>query len=750
MNNFFPIIRYIKFILIALLISGSLFANSMGVSTHSMTHRMMMLVIQLGIILFAARLGNILFEKFHLPGVLGELSAGIIIGPYLIGAIPIPGFSNGLFPMYLPSFPISPELFGISTLASIVLLFTIGLETDFRLFLRYSFVGSLVGVGGVVFSFAIGDILTILFSKYLFGQSLGFFSPQCLFLGVISTATSVGISARILSEQRKLDSPEGVTILSDAIIDDVLGIILLAVGLGIITASAKSGNMDWGHIGVIAVKAIGIWLAATVIGLLASNKISMLLKWFRDRMSITMMAFGFALILAGLFEEAGLAMIIGAYVMGLSLSKTDINRVVMEKMGSIYSFLVPVFFTVMGMLVNIRLFTSKTILLFGIIYTIGAIIAKFLGCGIPTLFTNFNLRGALRIGAGMLPRGEVALIIAGIGLASGLMSPEVFGIAVLMTLITTLISPPILVALFAHEQSGVKKMVKIDEESHLSFQFPNVQTAGLMASKLFSLFESEGFYVHTLIQSEHIYQLRKDEMIIGVHINLDAIEIDCDKSEVSYINTAMYEVLAEFEATVKALRKPIDGDSIARRIQETTEAATSPRSGLAQYLTTDVLVPSLKSNTKSETINELLGILNDNGLIKDYDLASKTVYERENSMSTGIQFGIAIPHGRCDAVDKLVCAVGIKRDGVDFNSIDGQATQIIVLTLSPESASTPHMQFMSMVSQALDEVGRSKLLACKTSKQMYAVLTGSTSTKKQNKTRQNEKQDKGNLCLKEL
>ncbi|MBU4445890.1 MAG: cation:proton antiporter [Candidatus Marinimicrobia bacterium] len=722
--------KKVSVILFLCITSTVILASGDSIADMVIMHRMMLLALQLGIILFVARLGNILFEKFKMPGVLGELTAGIIIGPFLIGAIPLPGFPDGLFPISSATFPISPELYGISTVASIVLLFMIGLETNFRLFLRYSFVGSLVGIGGVLFSFLFGDVLAIIFSQVVFGKALGFLAPPCLFLGVISTATSVGITARILSEQRKLDSPEGVTILAGAVIDDVLGIILLAVGLGIVTASSRSGNMNWAHIGVIAAKAIGIWLTATVIGLLASSKISLLLKWFRDRTSIAMMAFGFALVLAGLFEEAGLAMIIGAYVMGLSLSKTDINHVVMEKMGPIYSFLVPVFFTVMGMLVNVRLFASRTILLFGIVYTVGAIIAKVLGCGIPTLFANFNLRGALRIGVGMLPRGEVALIIAGIGLASGLLSPEVFSIAVLMTLITTLISPPILVALFAHEQSGIRKQIETAEETHVSFQFPNVQTASLMASKLFTVFESEGFFVHTLIQAEHIYQLRKDEMIIGVHIDLNTIEVDCDKSEVSYINTAMYEVLAEFEATVKALRKPINGDSIARRIQERTGAPTPVRSELAQYLTTDVLTPSLKTSTKSEIIDELLEILNYNGLIKNYDLARKTVFEREDSMSTGIQFGIAIPHGRCDAVDRLICAIGIKRDGVDFNSIDGQTTNIIVLTLSPESASAPHMQFMSMVSQALDENGRKALLTCKTSKQMYEVLTKTSDPKK--------------------
>lgn len=725
-------------LLIGLLLSGHLLAAPPATLSDNMTHRMMMLVMQLGLILFAARLGNMFFEKFKMPGVLGELFAGILIGPFLLGAIPLPGFPAGIFPIGSETFPISPELYGISTLASVVLLFMIGLETDFRLFLRYSVIGSIVGIGGVLFSFLIGDILTILLSKWLFGARLGFFSPPPLFLGIISTATSVGITARILSERRKLDSPEGVTILAGAVIDDVLGIILLAVGLGILTASAKSGNVDWAHIGIISIKAVGIWAAATIIGLLASRKISLLLKLFHDRTSIAMMALGFALVLAGLFEEAGLAMIIGAYIMGLSLSKTDINHVVMEKMGPIYSFLVPVFFTVMGMLVNVRLFTSKTVLLMGVFYTVGAVVSKVLGCGIPTLFANFNLRGALRIGVGMLPRGEVALIIAGIGLAAGLLPPEFFGIAIMMTLITTLISPPILVGMFNNEQSGTRKQIRETEEARLSFEFPNIQTTNLMVSKLLAVFESEGFFIHILNQPEQIYQLRKDEMIIGVTIDSNTINIDCDKSEVSYVNTAMLEVFADFEATVKALRKPIDSDTVAMRIQEQPAIKTPVHSQLAQYLTPDVLCASLRGKTKTEVIDELLEILNRAGLVKNFESARKTVFEREASMSTGIQYGIAIPHGRCDAVDRLVCAIGIKREGVDFNSVDGKPTNIIVLTLSPESASAPHMHFMSMISQALDEEGREKLLACKTSRQMYQVLSKSTASPKSKKSEKRE------------
>jgi mannitol/fructose-specific phosphotransferase system IIA component (Ntr-type) len=378
----------------------------------------------------------------------------------------------------------------------------------------------------------------------------------------------------------------------------------------------------------------------------------------------------------------------------------------------------------MGMLVNIRLLSSKNVLIFGFVYTLGAIAAKIIGCGIPTLFNNFNLLGALRIGFGMLPRGEVALIIAGIGLSTGLLPPEIFGVAILMTLTTTLIAPPVLVALFRQDVSGIRKPLAEEKGTRLIFSFPSVQTSNLMIDKLFSVFESEGFFIYTLSQSQKIYQLRKNEMIIGIQNKGQEVEFDCSKSEAPYINTAMYEVLAKFESTVKELQKPIDGKAIAKRLQAQTTGA-GLKSNLSAYINKNTLRPHLKGNSKNEIIDELLDIMNQNGLINDFKAARQAVYKREESMSTGLQFGIAIPHGRTDAVRRLVCAIGLKPEGVDLNSIDGKPSQIFVLTLSPKSASAPHMQFISMVSQALNETGRKALLACKTSEDMFDVLTGS-------------------------
>lgn len=689
------------------------------------THRMMMLMLQLGAILFAARLGGIAARRARLPGVVGELIVGMLIGPYLLGGVALPGFAQGLFPPG-DAFPVSTELYGICSLAAIVLLFTVGLETDMRLLARYSLAGGLVGVGGVVASFLLGLGVAVAISPMLFGQRLGPLAPPCMFLGIIATATSVGITARILSEKRKLDSPEGVTILAGAVVDDVLGIILLAVGLGIISASRASGRIDWVHIAVISVKAVGVWLAATALGLAASHRIGVLLKCFRDRSAIAILALGMALILAGLFEQVGLAMIIGAYVMGLSLSRTDINHVILERLAPVHDLLVPVFFTVMGMLVDLKLLFSPKVLVPGLLYMLTVNAAKIVGCGLPALFCGFNLRGALRIGCGMLPRGEVTLIIAGIGLAAGLLTAEVFGTVVIMLLLTALIAPPVLVAAFRNPAGGLRVPVP-REDAAVSFSFPSPAAVALVVRKLLAAFESDGFYAHRLTPEGALYQLRKGDVVINFRrLDMD-IEFECHRAEVPFVSTAMLEVLAELEQTVRELRKPIDRRAIASGVQEQVPGA-SRGTALARYVTRDVLVPSLKGGAKDEIIDELLGVLRRTGAVRDPDDARRAVLEREESMSTGMKFGVAIPHGRTDAVSRLVCAVGLKPDGVDFDSIDGQPSRIFVLTLSPRTAAAPHMEFMSMVGQALDERGRAALLACRNRREMYDLLVGRPTT----------------------
>ncbi len=702
------------------------FASTGEPAESNVLHAMMQLMLQVGLLLCAARIGNILFEKLKLPGVLGELTAGLILGPHLLGSISIPGFSAGLFPSH-GAMPVSPELYGLCTLASVVLLFMVGLETDLRLFLRYSLAGSLVGIGGVIVTFVMGDLMAVFFFNTLIGESVTFMDPRCIFLGIVSTPTSVGISARILADRKKIDSPEGVTILAGAVIDDVLGIILLAVGLGIVAATGVGGDgsVEWGKIGIVAARACGIWLGATVLGIMASRWLGSFLKIFSDRSAITTIALGLALILAGLFERAGLAMIIGGYVMGLSLSRTDVSHVIQEKLHPVSSILVPLFFAVMGMFVDLTVLGSTRILLFGIVYTIIADLAKIIGCGIPSLFCNFNMRGALRIGLGMLPRGEVTLIVAGTAMAAGVMTGELFGITVMMILLTSIIAPGALIYSLNSKKSGVRKKPVEDDTEEILFSFPSRETILLLITKLTSVFERDGFFVHTLDRRLRIYQLRKDAISINFRADGSELTFECYRRDVALINAAMVEVLAELEQTIRELRKPIDFKRIGRRISD-NENLTKSTSVLAEYVNRSVLIPSLNAIDKMSVIDELLMALKSKGLLKDIETAKKSVLEREESMSTGMQNGVAIPHGRTTAVDSLVCAIGLKREGLDFDSIDGFPSRIFVLMLSPLNVNAPHVQFMSQISQILNKEGRALMLSCDTAEQMRDLLNNST------------------------
>ena len=694
------------------------FANAGG-GEESLTEQMTELVFEIGVILFAARLGGSVMKKLKMPSVLGELLIGIVIGPYLLGGIPLPGFHHGLFPL-AEGFSVSPELYGIATIASIILLFLSGLETDLALFLQFSLKGAVIGITGVVVSFLSGAWAGSLIT----GAPL--FDSVNLFMGVLSIATSVGITARILSEQRKMDSPEGVTILAAAVIDDVLGIILLAIVLGIVSVlSGGGGNVDWGAIGGIALKAVAVWLGFTAVGLFFARKIGDSLKIFHSETSIAIMSLGLALLLSGIFEKAGLAMIIGAYVMGLSLSRTDLSFVIQEKLHPLEEFFVPVFFCVMGMLVNVNVFTDPKIVMGGLLFSVLGILAKIIGCGAPSLFLNFNMRGALRIGVGMVPRGEVALIIAGIGIANGLLSDSLFGVAIFMTLMTTLIPPPLLTALLKNGKMGTRTEMKGSNTISTVFDFPSRDMTQMALAKVISALREEGFYVHELDVGDHmVSQVRKDDVFLTFHEYEKNIEIVSDAVDVHYVKTVVYESLLGMHETINKLKDLAKPEVLKEGLKDLSSDQNSRvQEDYFKTLHEECIALNLKAGNKDGILEEMVAMMNSAGLLDDYDGCLQAVKEREASMSTGMQNGIAIPHGKSDGVKELVVAIGLKKEGVDFQSLDGKDANIFIMTLSPRNTTGPHIQFLSSVSAILNKSGiTAELMKCRTPGEVKALL----------------------------
>ena len=423
------------------------------------------LLIQLAVILFAAKVAGELATRFlKIPSVLAELGAGILIGPYVLGGIPFFGW-EALFPLPLgpdgeplqTGIPVSNELYALAQIGSIVLLFSIGLETNLRQFIRYAGPATAVALGGAILPFALGVGATVIFG---FAGPDGIFSIKALFMGVIMMATSVGITARVLADLNSLDNPEGVTIIAAAVVDDVLGILTLTVVIGI---GVSGADFTWGNFGWISFKAIGFWLGLTGIGILAAPYIERMVRHFRTPGSGLVFALALALLAAGLAEVFGLAFIIGAFSVGLALSSTRMGEQVEEAMTSILDFLVPVFFVVMGMLVDIA--AMQNAIVFGLVVSGLAIVSKVVGSGGPALVSGFNLRGGARIGVGMMPRGEVALIIAGVGLTEGIIGHDLFGVGIMMTMLTTLLAPILLVPLFSKGGAGTKAKGELTQES---------------------------------------------------------------------------------------------------------------------------------------------------------------------------------------------------------------------------------------------------------------------------------------------
>ena len=415
---------------------------------EEITELVTQLVIQLGMIVIAAKLSGELCERaLRIPPVVGEMAAGVIIGPFALGGLPIAGWQ--LFPDLIREaghtsvIPVSSELWAIAQVASIVLLFVVGLETNLKTFLRYAGPATAIAFGGVALPFVLGVSGTL-----AMGYADGFTDARALFVGAIMTATSVGITARVLSDLRSLDSPEGVTVIGAAVVDDVLGIIILTVVVGVHAA----GGVSFSNVAVVAGKAVGFWLGLTIVGTLAASYISRFIRGFRTRGAALSLFLGMAFLAAGLAETFGLAFIIGGFSIGLALSSTDLAKKLEEPLNTVYDALVPIFFVTMGTLVDVSAMGNAIV--FGLVIAVLSVVGKVLGGGGPALLTGFNLRGSSRIGVGMLPRGEVTLIIAGIGLTSGVIDDEIFSVSILLVVVTSIIAPPGLVLLFRSGGDG--------------------------------------------------------------------------------------------------------------------------------------------------------------------------------------------------------------------------------------------------------------------------------------------------------
>jgi Kef-type K+ transport system membrane component KefB len=484
---------------------------------HERTYRTMLIIFQVAAILASAKLLGWLCEKIKVPGVIGELLAGAIIGPFLMGnliRIPIHGVWVPLFPAPTSpqQWPVNDIIWAMAQFASIILLFITGLHTDLKQFLRYVGPATFIALVGLIVPFALGTGVVYLppFQELARGSPGESLIVPALFVGAILAATSIGITARVLGDINRLDTPEGVTIIGAAVLDDVLGIIALAIVGGI----AATGSVSASSVGLIAARALGFWIVLTLVVFALSKPIERSLTSIRYSGAVVALGLAIAFICSGAAEGFGLAFIIGAYSVGLGLSQTKLAHHLMDELRPISDFLVPVFFAALGMLVDFNAMLSDwKVIVFGLVVTVAAIVGKLLGCGFAASWTGFNFRGAYRIGLGMMPRGEVALIVAGIGLSRQIIGQNVFGVSIMMTLLTTIIAPILLVPAF-RGGSGRKRVEHDEPRLPTASILPGVEIpvppdlGELMLNRLLNLARHAG-WVSTLDNAaEEIYLLR--------------------------------------------------------------------------------------------------------------------------------------------------------------------------------------------------------------------------------------------------
>lgn len=375
----------------------------------------------LAIILFFAKVFGIIARKCKAPQVVGQIIAGLLIGPCVLGWV---GQSDFIAQM--------------AEIGVIILMFAVGLETDLKELIKTGPIAFLIACAGVFVPLVLGTILYMAFYGTAPWGSEHFY--KAVFIGTIMTATSVSITVAALQELGKIKSKVGTTIVSAAIIDDVIGIIVLTVVLGFKNPSSSPS--------MVIVKTIAFFVIAVIGGFIIFKIFLKLDNRYPHTRRIPIVSLAFCFALSYIAEKYfGIADITGAYIAGIVLCNLSDNEYIERKIDvSSYMIFGPIFFTSIGLKTSFDAMNSK-LFAFCICFVIVALLAKIIGCGLVSKLCKFSMSDSLKIGIGMMTRGEVALIVAQKGLAAGLLTADYFTAVILLILVSS-IATPILLKLF--------------------------------------------------------------------------------------------------------------------------------------------------------------------------------------------------------------------------------------------------------------------------------------------------------------
>lgn len=379
------------------------------------------IIIEIGILLFAAKLMAELFLRLKLPIVLGELLAGMIVGPFALGTFIV---IDGKQIM-----TIGDETRLLGEIGAIVILFMAGLEMTPREFLKGGKASFTVGTLGVVVPFFVG--------LFVF-QWFGFDALQSMLIATALTATSIAISIQVLNEFGKLKTPEARLIIGAAVVDDILAIAVLSI---VTTIAVGQGveNIELSTVVITILEVLGFFAAILITAVIILPRVITPRLWKAKGSveGITTASFFGTAALAG---TLGLSPIVGAFAVGMSLSTAQMFEKIehyIEKVGLIFA---PLFFSIIGAQVDLRAVNLEILMISGVMIVV-AIATKLLGCGLPSILFLKNKAQGMRVGIGMISRGEVGLIVAGVGVTSGVLTSDVYSTIVIMVAVTTIITP---------------------------------------------------------------------------------------------------------------------------------------------------------------------------------------------------------------------------------------------------------------------------------------------------------------------
>lgn len=379
-------------------------------------------LLTLFIMLAAAKFMAELFERLRQPAVAGEILAGVLIGPSLL---------NVAAPSEITSI--------LAEIGVIFLLFNVGLETKPAAIFKVGKSAALVAVLGVVLPFVGGWLLM---------KAWGSTTVESLFVGTALVATSVGITARVLSAMGLLDAPTARIILGAAVIDDILGLLVLAV-----VSSMAAGAVNYLEILTTAALAIGFTVFITVVGAPVINRVAPRADRLRSGHGMFILGLVLCLGLSVAASFIGIAAIIGSFLAGMALAEAAEDHPNMHRqINGVTEFLVPFFLVNIGMQLKLDVFRSSSVIVLCVLVTLVAVATKLVGCGLGAL--NLGIKRAAQVGMGMVPRGEVGIIVAQIGLSLAVIGPELYGVVLFMAVATTLIAPPFLKLLYAGEPAA--------------------------------------------------------------------------------------------------------------------------------------------------------------------------------------------------------------------------------------------------------------------------------------------------------